>query len=150
MQEVVRGATRDLRLTMVGDKVIESATYWRTKHPDALSRSEWTTTATTYDSLVSHGSIPDGLAPVVAGYLRKLGLRMAGIDVMWPDDDVSKDPLVLELSPYFQPNPPKPARYAGWSYKQYKSKPYIDEGYFSRQHRVFRTIAGQILDQGFF
>ena len=150
MQEVVRGATRDLRLTMVGDQVIESATYWRTKHPDALSRTEWTTTATTYDSLVSHGGIPDSLAPMVAEYLRKLGLRMAGIDVMWPDDDVSAEPLVLELSPYFQPNPPKPARYAGWTYKQYKSKPYIDEGYFLRQHDVFRTIAGQILDQALF
>ena len=41
-------------------------------------------------------------------------------------------------------------RYASWTYKQYKSNPYIDEGYFLRQHDVFRTIASQILDQALF
>jgi hypothetical protein len=73
---------------------------------------------------------------------------MAGIDLMWPDDDLSSSPLILELSPYFQPNPPKPKRYQHWTYKQYKRKAYVTEGYLSQQYLVFREIAAQILDQG--
>jgi glutathione synthase/RimK-type ligase-like ATP-grasp enzyme len=150
MQEVVRGATKDMRLTMVGNTIIESATYWRAKSPTALSSSEWTTTATTYGSVVEHDHIPRSVGPLGAEYLRKLGLRTAGIDLIWVDDDVDRDPLLLELSPYYQPNPPKPARYDGWAYKKYKENPYREEGYFSQQYAVFRTIAGEILDQGLY
>ncbi len=150
MQDVVRGATRDMRLTMVGDAMIRSASFWRIKKEEALSKRGWTTTATTYGSVVDHGNIPERLVPVAGEYLRKLGLRTAGIDMMWVDDDLSQNPLILELSPYYQPNPPKPLRYQHWSYKQYKQKPYIKEGYFSQQYLVFREISAQILDQGLF
>ncbi len=147
VQEVVPGATRDMRLTMVGGRAIESATYWRTKSKEALAEPRWTTTATTYDSVVEHGTIPEHVVSAAADYLRKLELRTAGIDLMWVDDDVSRPPLVLEVSPYYQPNPPKPARYRDWTYKRYKSKPYRAEGYIFEQYRVFREIAAQILDQ---
>jgi hypothetical protein len=150
MQAVVQNATRDLRLTMVGDRIIESATYWRTKTSEALSKPEWTTTATTHNSLVEHGNIPEPVVSFAATLLRKLGIRTAGIDLIWADDDVSGAPLVLELSPYYQPNPPKPSRYDHWSYKQYKERPYAEDGYLLRQHDVFRVIAGEILDQGLY
>lgn len=150
MQEIVRGATKDMRLTMVGDTMIESASFWRIKSAEGLASPEWTTTATKYNSLVDHGNIPVRIVPIVAEYLRKLGIRTAGIDLMWIDDDVSGEPLVLELSPYYQPNPRKPKRYEHWTYKQYKQKPFINEGYFSQQYSVFRDIAAQILDQGLF
>ncbi len=147
MQEIVRGAIRDLRVTMVGDTIIEPATYWRTKSSDALSRPEWSTTATTYNSLVDHGNIPESVAPLAADCLRQLGIRTAGIDLMWVDDDVAGKPLLLELSPYYQPNPPKPERYDGWTYKKYKESPYAADGYFAQQHIVLREIAGQLLEQ---
>jgi hypothetical protein len=66
---------------------------------------------------------------------------------MWVDDDVTRPPLVLEVSPYFQPNPPKPDRYAHWTYKQYKEKPYVKGGYLLQQYAVFREMAAQVLDQ---
>ena len=80
--------------------------------------------------------------------MRELDVRTAGFDLMWVDDDVEGEPLVLEFSPLYEPNPPKPRRYDGWSYKRYKANPFVAEGYFSQQHRVFREIAGQVLDQG--
>jgi glutathione synthase/RimK-type ligase-like ATP-grasp enzyme len=148
MQEEVEGATRDLRLTMVGDKAIKSTTYWRTKSTEALSRAEWTTTATTYDSVVLHDDVPDSTVPMAAEWLRALGVRTAGIDLMWTGDDLSHSPVVLELSPYYQPNPPKPERYAAWTYKRYKREAYMKpDGYLFRQYAVFRDIAGEILDQ---
>jgi len=150
MQEVVGGATKDLRLTMVGNAMIEPATYWRTKSAEALATSTWTTTATTYNSTVTHDNIPDSVVPMAAEYLSRLGLRTAGIDLMWIDDDLSRDPVILEVSPYYQPNPPKPKRYEGWTYKQYKQRPYAPEGYFVRQHQVMRVISAEVLGQGFF
>jgi hypothetical protein len=150
MQEIVRGATKDLRLTMVGDKMIRSATYWREKTHEALLNPTWTSTATTYNSLVRHGDIPEWVVPTIAGYLRTLGIRTAGIDLMWTDDDSSGNPLILELSPYYEPNPPKPHRYAHWSYKEYKAKPFVREGYIFQQYLAFRDIAAEILDQGLF
>ena len=80
--------------------------------------------------------------------LRELGVRTAGFDFMWRDDDVDGQPLILEFSPLYQPNPPKPRRYDDWSYKRYKSDPYVADGYFAQQHLAFREIAGQVLDQG--
>jgi hypothetical protein len=147
MQEVVSGATKDLRLTMVGDQMIRSATFWRKKSPDALSSGRWTTTASKYGSSIEHQNIPEHVVPVVADYVRRLGMRTAGIDLMWVDDDVSRPPLVLEVSPYFQPNPPKPDRYAHWTYKQYKERPFVKDGYLLQQYGVFREMAAQVLDQ---
>jgi ATP-grasp domain-containing protein len=147
MQEVVSGATKDLRLTMVGDRMIRSATFWRRKSPEALSSGRWTTTASKHGSSIEHENIPEQVVPIIAGYLRRLGMRTAGIDLMWVDDDVSRAPLVLEVSPYFQPNPPKPDLYAQWTYKQYKERPYGKEGYLLKQYGVFREMAAQVLDQ---
>ena len=87
---------------------------------------------------------------MAADYLRRLGVRTAGIDLMWVEDDLSRNPVVLELSPYYQPNPPKPERYAQWSYKQYKARPLIRDGYIFQQYLAFRDIAAEILDQGLY
>lgn len=147
MQELVRGATRDMRLTMAGSNAIEGATYWRIKSPEALASPTWTPTATKYNSRVVHGEIPDAAVARVADYLKRLNVRTAGVDLMWVDDDVSKDPVVLEFSPYYQPNPPKPTRYDHWTYKQYKQRSYAKDGYLAGQYRVFRAIAAALLDQ---
>ena len=150
MQEVVRGATKDMRITLVGDTVIRSATFWRTKTAEALSTPEWTTTATKYDSVVLHDDLPESAVALSINYLQRLGLRTAGVDLMWIDDDTSQAPLILELSPYYQPNPPKPRRYAHWSYKEFKRRPYVAEGYLSQQYLVFREIWQSILHQRLF
>ena len=150
MQEVVRGATKDLRLTMVGHKMIESASFWRIKSTQGLESATWTTTASKYGSSIVHENIPESVVSWAAEYLRRLGIRTAGIDLMWVDDDVSRDPLVLELSPYYQPNPPKPRRYDSWTYRQYKERPYVKQGYVAQQYQVLREIAREILDQRLF
>jgi hypothetical protein len=150
MQAAVSGATQDLRVTVVGDAIIPSASYWRKKSAEAVSSRVWTSTATTYGSLVDHADVPHSVGTFVAECLQKLDLRMAAFDLMWEDDNVKRKPLVLEVSPYFQPNPPKPARYRHWTYQKYKQTPYAEEGYFSGQFGVFRSIARQILDQRLF
>ncbi len=149
MQEVVQGATRDLRLTIVGDRSIPSCTYWRTKSPETLAKPDWTTTATTYGSLVDYSGIPEAVTPFMVKILQRLKVRTAGVDLMWTNDDTSRDPVILEFSPYYQPNPPQPPRYEHLSYKAFKTdKRFAREGYLARQFMAFRDIAGQVLDQG--
>jgi glutathione synthase/RimK-type ligase-like ATP-grasp enzyme len=150
MQEVVAGATRDMRVTIVGDRAITSASYWRVKSPEALSRPEWTPTATRYNTRVDHADIPAAAVAVAVDCLRRLDVRTAGVDLIWPGDDVTASPLILEFSPYYQPNPPKPQRYQHLSYKAFKTNWPAPGGYLERQFFVFRDIASQILDQGLF
>jgi glutathione synthase/RimK-type ligase-like ATP-grasp enzyme len=148
MQELVRGANQDLRLTMAGRSPIAEATYWRRKRPDASADGKWTTTATTYGSEVIHDDVPPQSGSLAAEWLEKLEIRTAGIDLMWVDDDTSAEPKILELSPYYQPNPPKPERYADLTYKEYKSKRRnVAEGYRLKQYEAFRRVAGELLDQ---
>lgn len=149
MQEVVPGATRDLRLTMVGEQMIPSATFWRSKPDDGVS-GHWTTTASKYGSTIEHRDIPPQAVAAGIDVMRKLGLRIAGMDLMWTDDDASGTPLVLETSPYFQPNPPKPERYEHLSYSEFKQRPYVEDGYLSRQYVVFRSMAAEALEQHLF
>jgi hypothetical protein len=148
VQGLVPGATRDLRVTMVGDRAIPDATYWRIKSDEALASSRWTPTATTYGTRVVHEEIPPAVVARLAEQLRALGVRTAGVDLIWPDDDLSQPPLMLEFSPYYQPNPPKPARYDEWTYKRYKQRAHVKDGYLAGQFRVYREIARELLDQG--
>ena len=149
VQAVVPGATRDLRLTMVGDTPIRTATYWRVKSAETLAATQWRTTATTYGSTVIHEEPPPRAVEVCAGVLRELGVRTAGFDLMWENDDLDGPPLVLELSPFYQPNPPQPAG-AVVAYNTFKSRRYRADGYYKRQHLAYREIASIILDKGFF
>jgi glutathione synthase/RimK-type ligase-like ATP-grasp enzyme len=150
VQEAVRGATRDMRLTMVGGEMVDLASYWRIKSPEALARSEWTPTATKYNSQVVHGDIPEHAVRFAANCLSAIGVRNAGCDLIWLDDDFDSEPLLLELSPYFQPNPPKPARYDNWTYKQFKQNSHVSEGYLTGQYRAFREIARLLMEQELF
>ena len=149
VQAVVPGATRDLRLTMVGAEPIGSATYWRIKSRETLDAAEWRTTATSYGSRVRHEAPPPQAVQLCARILGDLGVRTAGFDVMWAQDDLDGTPLILELSPFYQPNPPGPGGDAS-PYKRFKERRYRADGYFQRQHATYREIAATILDKGFF
>jgi hypothetical protein len=146
-QSIIPGATKDLRVTMVGETLIKGATYWRVKSPEALSSKKWTPTATSFNSTVIHDMIPDGVGEFVADLLRKTGLRMGGADLMWPNDDVTQTPMVLEVSPHFQPNPPKPERYKDLPYKVFKKMWRGPENYYVAQHKVFEEISEILLDK---
>ncbi len=150
VQSIVPGATRDLRLTMVGDRAMASSTYWRVKSAEALARTEWVTTATTFGSTVVHEPPPPRAVEACAQIMADLGVRTAGFDLMWVDDDTSGTPLVLELSPFYQPNPPKPPRFADEPYKSFKARRFRADGYFEHQHRAHRDIAAATLDQALF
>lgn len=149
VQEVVEGANRDLRLTMVGDRSIPAATYWRVKAAEAREGAEWTTTATTYGSAVVHEEPPPRAVELCARVLERLSVRTAGFDLMWRGDDLTGEPLILELSPFYQPNPPQAAGDSR-SYKEFKRRRYRTDGYFKRQHLAYREIAATILDKGLF
>lgn len=147
-QSVVRGATKDLRLTLVAGRVVPEGTYWRVKDPAASGK--WTTTASTYNSSVQHDDIPNSIVEQVGRILNVLRLRTAGVDIMWENDDLNGTPLILEVSPMYQPNPPKPKRYDSLTYKQYKKRLFGPETYLDLQFQTFKKINGIVVESGYF
>jgi glutathione synthase/RimK-type ligase-like ATP-grasp enzyme len=147
-QSVVPGASKDLRLTLVAGQVVPEGTYWRVKDPAASGK--WTTTASTYNSSVKHDDIPLAIVEHVGKVLEVLQLRTAGVDIMWENDDLKTTPLILEVSPLYQPNPPKPKRYDSLTYKQYKKKLLGPETYLDLQFETFKKINGIVVESGFF
>lgn len=146
-QHVVDGSTRDLRVTMVGSMLIADASFWRIKAP-AAPGAAWTTTASKYNSSILHGDLPAGIREIAAAHMDRLGLRTAGLDFMFEGDDVRTRPLLLELSPVYQPNPVKPQRYAGLTYKQYKRRRLGKDLYLAAQFDVYRLISREVVRQG--
>ena len=105
---------KDIRITTVGDKICSH--YWRINQ-----QKEWSSTATGYGSKVDFEFLPESCIPWIEETARKLNLTTAGFDVTWQNDDLSNPPLVLEVSPFYQPNPPADIGNHG-TYGAYKKK----------------------------
>ena len=89
---------RDLRAIVVGDEVVSH--YWRIN-----LASEWKPTATGHGSRVDFGNFPERWRGEIVGALAKLGVRNGAFDVAWRGDNLETEPLFLEVSPQYQPNP---------------------------------------------
>ena len=115
--------TRDLRVTIVGDEIVLA--YWRI-NPE----KEWRPTSTTHGSSVDFGNFPEQWRSYFLEITRRMGLRTAAYDVCWEGDDVTTMPIILEVSPYFQPNAVLPAHLSHVPYRTYKKMIFTKEPYF--------------------
>jgi glutathione synthase/RimK-type ligase-like ATP-grasp enzyme len=113
---------KDLRLVLHREKVVSY--YWRINPDD-----KWKPTATSYGGLTKFDDLPEQWLPLFVIYLEKLGLETAAFDIAWDNDDISTPPLVLEISPSYQLNPPLPDRYKNIPYKIWKKKLFITNSY---------------------
>ena len=55
-----------------------------------------------------------------AAFAEATGVRTGAMDVVWPHDDLREIPVVLEVSPIFDANPPPPP---GWTRPSASSSP---------------------------
>lgn len=124
--------TRDLRVTVVGDEIVLA--YWRIN-----PSGDWRPTSTSGGSRVLFGDFPDQWRDYFLETTRRLGLTAAAYDVAWEGDDVATRPLILEVSPFFQPNPPLPAELGQLPYRDYKKRIFGRQPYFkTRVDACFR------------
>ncbi len=88
----------DLRVILTGDKVIWH--YWRRN----LSE-DWKPTSTGNGGGVDFGNFPEQWRDWIVDQFRILGITTGAFDIAWDDDDLSTEPYILEVSPFYQPNP---------------------------------------------
>ena len=106
---------RDLRVTFIGDRIVLH--YWRIN-----KSAEWKPTSTSHGSEVDFGNFPEKWRSFITDQYRKLGLSTGAFDIAWQNDDLETTPLILEVSPNYQPNPLVDISTLGMSYGQFKEK----------------------------
>lgn len=89
---------RDLRVILVGDKVVHH--YWRINNS-----AEWKPTATSFGNSVDFGNFPEQWRGFIIDQFKRLNLTTGAFDIAWRKDDLATEPLILEVSPNYQPNP---------------------------------------------
>ena len=129
---------RDLRVIFVGDKVVHH--YWRIN-----TSSEWKPTATSYGNRVDFLNFPEQWREFIIDQFMRLGLTTGAFDIAWRNDDLATEPLILEVSPSFQPNPAVDVERLKMSYGEYK-KTFMLRGSYDVKFvdLVFDIVAKQI------
>jgi hypothetical protein len=136
LQRVVP-ATRDMRITYVGNEIMLA--FWRIKQ--AAASQDWTSTASKYGSAIDFGDFPEQWRNFIMGQCRKFGLPRGGVDVLWENDDLSKPPLFLEVSPIFSPNPVVDLKGKPYTYSQYKKRLRPFNNFQYEQGKIIYSIA---------
>jgi glutathione synthase/RimK-type ligase-like ATP-grasp enzyme len=106
---------RDLRVILVGNEIVHY--YWRIN-----PSGEWKPTSTSFGSEVDFGNFPEHWRSFIISEFKKLNLTTGAFDIAWRNDDLTTTPLILEISPSYQPNPAVDLARLGYSYGEYKKK----------------------------
>ena len=89
---------KDLRVILVGDEIVHH--YWRIN----LAK-EWKPTSTSFGSQVDFDNFPEKWRQHMIETFKRLKITTGAFDVTWHDDNLETEPLYLEVSPGYQPNP---------------------------------------------
>lgn len=89
---------RDLRVILVGGDIVWF--YWRINLSD-----EWKPTSTGHGSKVDFENFPEKWRAWIVQAFESLGMITGAFDIAWNDDDLESEPYILEVSPFYQPNP---------------------------------------------
>ncbi len=89
---------KDLRVIVTGNEI--NLHYWRINQS-----KDWKPTATGYGSNVDFVTFPEQWKEHILETFKKLNLTSAGFDITWQNDDMNTEPIYLEVSPFYQPNP---------------------------------------------
>ncbi len=116
---------RDLRVILVGDKVVHY--YWRINRSD-----KWRPTASSFGNDIDFGSFPEQWREFIIEQFKRFNITTGAFDIAWRDDDLSTTPLILEVSPNYQPNPKVDLRKSKLSYNEFKEKLLFRNSYYNK------------------
>jgi glutathione synthase/RimK-type ligase-like ATP-grasp enzyme len=116
---------RDLRVILVGDKVVHY--YWRINRSD-----KWRPTASSFGNDIDFGSFPEQWRGFIIEQFKRFNITTGAFDIAWRNDDLSTLPLILEVSPNYQPNPSVDLSKSKLSYSQFKSKLLLRNSYYNK------------------
>jgi len=89
---------KDLRVILVNDEIVLH--YWRIN-----LQEQWKPTSTSYGSKVDFDFFPEQWRSHIISTFKSLNLTTGAFDITWENDDLSTEPIYLEVSPFYQPNP---------------------------------------------
>lgn len=124
---------RDLRVTFVGKEI--PLAYWRINQG-----TEWRPTSTSRGSEVLFHSIPAEWKEHIILQFEKLSCAMGAFDVAWRDDDLSTEPLFLEFSSRFSPNPPFKNSKLNAEYGAHKTKLFGKDVFWRNQTEMIFAL----------
>ena len=104
---------KDLRVIIIGEEVVLH--YWRINNSE-----EWKPTSTSFGSSVDFEMFPENWRHNILDTFKKLELKTGAFDIAWRNDDLKTKPIILEVSPFYKPNPSPPKKYSRIPYSQYK------------------------------
>ena len=91
---------RDCRMIVINGKIVLQ--YWRNK----INSTEWVPTSTSTGSKVLFMDYPQSLEKWAILSTKRLGLKSAAWDIVFDEtDDSMSNPMALEVSPIYYPNP---------------------------------------------
>jgi glutathione synthase/RimK-type ligase-like ATP-grasp enzyme len=122
---------KDMRVIFVGDEILSKYSYWRINNSNG-----WRPTATRYGSVVVFSPFPRQWEDYIREVIKKIDFPWGAFDIAWDHDDLSTEPLILEVSPGFSPNPPPPQRYIN-NYYDFKFKVNLRDNW---HHHFWETI----------
>lgn len=112
---------RDLRVIIVGDKIVLH--YWRINLAD-----EWKPTSTGHGSEVDFVTFPEQWRGWIMDTFKRLDMKTGAFDIAWQNDDLDTEPYILEVSPFYQPNP-KPYKNMDINYGDWKKTVSLKNSY---------------------
>lgn len=129
---------RDLRVIIIGDKIVLH--YWRINKND-----QWKPTSTKHGSKVDFDFFPMEWRDYILTQFKKLKITTGAFDIVWEDNDYKKEPIFLEISPSYQPNP-RPRDYSIISYGKYKESFHIN-GWDKDLVEIIFKLKKDLIDQ---
>ena len=131
---------RDLRVILVGNEIILH--YWRINLSD-----EWKPTSTGFGSQVDFENFPENWRSWIIDSFNKLKIRTGAFDIAWENDDLRKEPYILEISPFYQPNPIPKTQYDLRNYGKWKKSTRFYNSYQLGVVNVIELIQKKFIDK---
>jgi glutathione synthase/RimK-type ligase-like ATP-grasp enzyme len=125
--------TKEARLSYVNDNIFHG--YYRLK-----SSNEDLSGATRFGSLTDFNIDLSKYTDFIKDFIKKTNFYIGGIDICWENDNLDEEPYVLEVSHYYEINPPTSNDMV--PYKKFK---YSAE-YRSAQQSLYNLMAHKLLE----
>lgn len=114
---------KDMRVIFIGDEIVLH--YWRIN-----LKNEWKPTSTSHGSMVDFNFFPEQWRSTLIDYFKRLKISTGAFDVTFENDDTNNQPIILEVSPGYMPNPKPTGKQATIPYYEYKKKLFVKNAYY--------------------
>lgn len=127
----------DLRVILVGEEIVWY--YWRKN-----TSTEWKPTSTGRGGGVDFNNFPEQWREWIIEKFKLLNLTSGAFDIAWDRDDYMTEPYILEVSPFYQPNP-KPKKEKNLkSFGNWKKSLQLEDNYQVASVNLLFNIQGKV------